>query len=47
MQTQKSKIVNLAVVLFVMLLPWPHLAEGQQPGKNPADRISDRRGGDP
>jgi putative tryptophan/tyrosine transport system substrate-binding protein len=34
MQTQKSKIVNLAVVLL-MLLPWPRLAEGQQPGKVP------------
>jgi putative ABC transport system substrate-binding protein len=33
MQTQKSKIVNLAIALFVMLLPWPHLAEAQQPEK--------------
>jgi len=36
MQTQKSKIVNLAIALFVMLLLWPHLAEAQQPaGKVP------------
>jgi putative ABC transport system substrate-binding protein len=31
MQTQKSKTVNLAIALFVMLLPWPHFAEAQQP----------------
>ncbi len=36
MQTQKSKIVNLAIALLVMLLLWPHLAEAQQPaGKVP------------
>ena len=33
MQTQKFKIVNLAIALFVMLLLWPHLAEAQQPAK--------------
>jgi hypothetical protein len=33
MQTQKSKIVNLAIALFVMILPWPHLALAQQPQK--------------
>ena len=35
MQTPKSKIVNLLVALFAMLLPWPHLAEAQQPKKVP------------
>jgi len=30
-QTQKSKIVNLAIALFVTLLPWSHLVEAQQP----------------
>jgi putative ABC transport system substrate-binding protein len=35
MQTQKSRIVNLAIAFFVMLLPWSHLAEAQQPGKVP------------
>ena len=35
MQTQKSKIVNLVIALFLMLLPWPHLAEAQQPAKVP------------
>ena len=35
MQTQKSKIVNLAIALFVMILLWPHLAEAQQPTKVP------------
>jgi putative tryptophan/tyrosine transport system substrate-binding protein len=35
MQTQKSEIVNLLVALFAMLLPWPHLAEAQQPKKVP------------
>ena len=42
MQTQKSrdgnpksKVVNLAIVVFVMLLPWPHLVEAQQPKKVP------------
>ena len=35
MQTPKSKIVNLLVALFAMLLPWPHLAEAQQPPKVP------------
>jgi hypothetical protein len=29
----KSKIASLAIVVFVMLLPWPHLAEAQQPAK--------------
>jgi putative tryptophan/tyrosine transport system substrate-binding protein len=33
MQTQKFKIVNLAIALFVTLLPWLHLAEAQQPAK--------------
>jgi hypothetical protein len=33
MQTQKSKTVNLAIALFVTLLPWSHLAEAQQPEK--------------
>ena len=32
---QKSKIGNLAIALFVMILPWPHLAEAQQPTKVP------------
>jgi hypothetical protein len=32
-ETQKSKIVSRAIVLFVMLLPWSHLAEAQQPKK--------------
>ena len=35
MQTQKFKIVNLAIALFVMHLPWFHLAEAQQPKKIP------------
>ena len=35
MQTPKSKIVNLLVALFAMLLPWPHLALAQQPPKVP------------
>ena len=35
MQTQKSKIVSLAIALFVMILPWPHLAEAQQGRKLP------------
>ena len=35
MQTPKSKIVNLAIALFAMLLPWPHLVEAQQPAKLP------------
>ena len=30
MQTQKSKITNIAVALFAMILPWFHLAEAQQ-----------------
>jgi putative ABC transport system substrate-binding protein len=29
MQTQKSKIVSLAIALFLMNLPWPHLADAQ------------------
>ena len=40
MQTQKSeirnpkfKILDLAIALFAMLLPWPHLAAAQQPRK--------------
>jgi putative ABC transport system substrate-binding protein len=35
MQSQKFKIVNLAIALFVMHLAWPHLAETQQPAKIP------------
>jgi putative tryptophan/tyrosine transport system substrate-binding protein len=35
MQTRKSKIVSLAIALFGMLLPWPHLTEAQQPAKLP------------
>jgi putative ABC transport system substrate-binding protein len=36
MQTQKSKIINLAITLFVTFLAWSHLAEAQQPaGKVP------------
>ena len=35
MQTQKSRIGNLAIALFVMTLPCPHLVEAQQPGKIP------------
>ena len=35
MQTQKSKITNLAIALFVMILPWSYLAEAQQPAKIP------------
>jgi ABC-type uncharacterized transport system substrate-binding protein len=35
MQTQKSKIVNVVSALFVMVLPWLHLAEAQQPSKVP------------
>jgi putative ABC transport system substrate-binding protein len=35
MQTQKSKIGNLAIALFAMLLLWPHLADAQQVGKVP------------
>jgi putative ABC transport system substrate-binding protein len=31
----KSKIANLAIVLFVTLLPWAHLAEAQQRTKVP------------
>ena len=34
MQTQKSKITNLAIALFVTFLAWPHLAEAQQPAGN-------------
>ena len=30
MQTQKSRIVNFAIALLLMILPWPHFAEGQQ-----------------
>jgi putative tryptophan/tyrosine transport system substrate-binding protein len=33
METQKSKIVNLASALFVMILPWPNFAEAQLPAK--------------
>jgi putative ABC transport system substrate-binding protein len=32
MQTQKSKIANLAVALFLTILPWPYPAAAQQPG---------------
>ena len=35
MQTQKSKITNLPIALFVMILPWSYLAEAQQPAKIP------------
>jgi putative ABC transport system substrate-binding protein len=35
MQIPKSKILNLAIALFVMLLSWPHLAEAQQANKIP------------
>jgi putative tryptophan/tyrosine transport system substrate-binding protein len=35
MQTQKCKIVSIAVALFVMLLPWLDLAEAQQANKIP------------
>ena len=35
MQTQKSRIGNLAIALLVMILLWPHLAEAQQPTKVP------------
>jgi putative tryptophan/tyrosine transport system substrate-binding protein len=35
MQTRKSKIVSLAIALFGMFLPWPHLTEAQQPAKLP------------
>jgi putative tryptophan/tyrosine transport system substrate-binding protein len=34
-QTQKSRIGNLAIALFVMTLPWPDVVEAQQPGKIP------------
>jgi hypothetical protein len=33
MKTQKPKIVSLAIALFMMTLPWPYLADAQQPGK--------------
>jgi putative tryptophan/tyrosine transport system substrate-binding protein len=33
MRTQQSRIVNLAIALFVMILPCLHLAEAQQPTK--------------
>ena len=33
MQTQKSRIGNLAIALLATLLPWSHLAEAQQPEK--------------
>ena len=35
MQTQKSRIGNLAIALFLMILPRPHLAEAQQQRKLP------------
>jgi len=35
MQAQKSKTITLAIALFVMLLPWPHLTEAQQATKIP------------
>jgi hypothetical protein len=35
METQKSKIVSLASALLLMILPWPHFAEAQQPTKIP------------
>ena len=35
MQSQKSKIVNLAIALLAMVLPWLHLAEAQQPKQIP------------
>jgi putative tryptophan/tyrosine transport system substrate-binding protein len=31
----KSKTSGLAIALFLMLLPWPHLADAQQPAKIP------------
>jgi putative ABC transport system substrate-binding protein len=34
-QTQKSRMVNLAIAFLVTFLPWPHLAEAQQPKKVP------------
>jgi putative ABC transport system substrate-binding protein len=34
-QTQKSRIVNLAIALFVTLLPWPPIADAQQTKKIP------------
>jgi putative ABC transport system substrate-binding protein len=43
MQTQESKIAGLAIVLFVMLLPWHHLADAQQPGKVPRIGFLQRR----
>ena len=35
MRTQKSKIVSLAIALFLMTLSWSHPAEAQQPKKVP------------
>ena len=35
MQTQKSRIGNLAIALFMMILLWPHPAEAQQAKKVP------------
>jgi putative ABC transport system substrate-binding protein len=45
MQTQKSKIVSLAVAALVMLLPGLHLADAQQPTNLP--RIGFISAGDP
>jgi putative ABC transport system substrate-binding protein len=35
MQIAKSKMVTIAIALFVMLLPWPHLVGAQQANKIP------------
>jgi putative tryptophan/tyrosine transport system substrate-binding protein len=35
MQTQKSRIGNLGIALFLMILPRPHVVEAQQPSKVP------------
>jgi putative ABC transport system substrate-binding protein len=42
-QTQRTKIINLAIALFVLLLPWHHLADAQQPGKVPRIGFLQRR----
>jgi putative tryptophan/tyrosine transport system substrate-binding protein len=43
MQIKKSKIVSLAIALFMMLLPWSHLAEAQQSAKVPRIGFLQRR----
>jgi putative tryptophan/tyrosine transport system substrate-binding protein len=35
MQTQKSKIASIAIILSMMIVPWSHPAEAQQPKKIP------------